>query len=382
MSSYPIKSLRILHILTLNGANGEYGGPNRVAAELSINLQSRGHEVQIFTGALAHSIPVLRSDLNESSEIVTPLLKSFPTSSLWSHRIPMRLFRQIKQVDLVHIHFARELIPITAALLCVLLKKPYVTQTHGMVKKDGRMSTRIFDFLLTRFTLNRSLKNFVLTDQERREIEPFSFRCPVVELPNGIRVPNLQVPRNVNEVPSIVFCSRLHPRKRPDWFLGLAKAAHIRGLAANFEIYGPDDGSLNQIQKMIISDPDLERVRYKGSLQPHQVTEVLRSSDLLVLPSKNEPFPMVVLEALSVGTPALIMASSGIANLIRSHCSDLVVSTDTEESLFLAFSDVFNRITKIETRDKVRELCKEIFDIDKVVDVLEKNYMELVGLKS
>ena len=382
MRSIPLKSLRILHVLTLNGANGEYGGPNRVAFELCTNLQSRGHEVQIFTGALAHSIPVLRSDLNESFEIVTPLAKSFPISSLWSRRIPIRLFRQIKQVDLVHIHFARELIPITAALLCVLLKKPYVTQTHGMVIKDERKSTRVIDFLLTRSTLNRSRTNFVLTNQERIEMEPLLFNCPMIELPNGIHVSNIQVTREINKVPTIVFCSRLHPRKRPDWFLGLAKEAHFQGLIANFKIYGPDNGELERIQKRIDYDPDLERVRYKGSLPPHQVTEVLRSCDLLVLPSENEPFPMVVLEALSVGTPALIMASSGIADLIRSHFSDLIVSTDTEASLFLAFSNVFNRITKIETRDKVRELCKQIFDLDKIVDVLEINYMELVGQKS
>jgi glycosyltransferase involved in cell wall biosynthesis len=291
------------------------------------------------------------------------------------------LFRQIKQVDLVHIHFARELIPITAALLCIFLKKPFVTQTHGMVIKDGRKSTRVFDFFLTRFALNRSRTNFVLTNQERKEMESLSFKCRVVELPNGIRVPNDQVTRNVNEVPNIVFCSRLHPRKRPDWFLGLAKAAHVAGLIANFEIYGPDNGDLKQLQERITSDPDLERVRYKGSLPPHQVTEMLRNSDLLVLPSEKEPFPMVVLEALSVGTPALIMASSGIANLIQYHCSDLVVCSDSEASLFITFSSIFNKILIIQTRDKVKNLCKELFDIDNVVNILEKNYMELVYLK-
>ena len=381
LKSIPTKSLRILHVLTLNGAHGEYGGPNRVAVELCTNLQSRGHEVQIFTGALANSIPVFRGDLNESFEIVRPLSKSFPTSSLWSLRITLKLFQQIKKVDLVHVHFARELIPITAGILCVFLKKPFVTQTHGMVIKDGRISTRAFDFLLTRFILNRSRTNFALTAQEREEMEPLSFKCRVVELPNGIRVSNDQVTRNVNEVPNIVFCSRLHPRKRPDWFLGLAKAAHVAGLIANFEIYGPDNGDLNQMQKRITSDPDLQRVRYKGSLPPHQVTEMLRKSDLLVLPSEKEPFPMVVLEALSVGTPALIMESSGIANLIQSHCSDLVVSSDSEASLFIAFSSIFNKILITQTRDKVKNLCKELFDIDNVVNILEKNYKELVYLK-
>jgi glycosyltransferase involved in cell wall biosynthesis len=90
---------------------------------------------------------------------------------------------------------------------------------------------------------------------------------------------------------------------------------------------------------------------------------------------------MVVLEALSVGTPALIMASSGIANLIQYHCSDLVVSSDSEASLFITFSSIFNKILMTQTRDKVKNLCKELFDIDNVVNILEKNYMELVYLK-
>jgi glycosyltransferase involved in cell wall biosynthesis len=381
MKPIPIQPLRILHVLTLSGAHGEYGGPNRVAFEMCTNLQSRGHEVHIFTGALADSIPALRSHLDESFEIVRPLVKSFPIASLWSHRIPGRLFRLIKQVDLVHIHFARELIPVMTALLCIFLRKPFVTQTHGMVIIDGRKSTIIFDFLLTRFALNHSGTNFVLTDQERKEIEPLAFKCPMAQLPNGISVPPIHITRKVNEIPRIVFCSRLHPRKRPDWFLGLAKAAHTRGLIASFEIYGPDNGSLFQIQKDIASDAHLKRLEYKGSLRPQQVSEVLENCDLLVLPSENEPFPMIVLEALSVGTPVLIMPSSGIADLIASHRSDFVVSDDSEASLHIAFADLFNRIADTEIRRSVRNLCKELFDISKVVDDLEVSYEELVCRK-
>jgi glycosyltransferase involved in cell wall biosynthesis len=380
MEPIPRQPLSILHVLTLNGAHGEYGGPNRVATELCKNLQLRGHEVRIFTGALKQSIPILRSDLKESFVIVRPLAKSFPISSLWSRKIPVSLFRQIKQVDLVHIHFARELIPITAALLCIVIKKPFVTQTHGMVIQDDRKSTKIFDFLFTRFTLNRSRTNFVLSDQEHKEIQPLSFKCQVNELPNGIAVQNLQLTRSVNQVPRIVFCSRLHSRKRPDWFLSLAKAAHNRHLVANFELYGPDNGELGQIQEQISSDPELVRVEYKGPLAPSQVFEVLSGIDLLVLPSENEPFPMIALEALSVGAPVLIMPSCGISSIFSDEFKVFVVCEETIESLVQSFVEIFENDFFRNDREKIMDFCRKHFDLDATVEKLEYVYMKVTSI--
>ena len=107
IDSQPIS---ILHVLTLNGRNGEYGGPVRVARELCTELNSRGHATHIFSGALKGSEPVPKPGLLESFILVKPISRKLAVSSLWSWKIIKPLIKLINGSDVVHIHFARDLI--------------------------------------------------------------------------------------------------------------------------------------------------------------------------------------------------------------------------------------------------------------------------------
>ena len=376
-----IDSLRILHVLTLNGASGEYGGPNRVASELCMNLKKRGHRVQIFTGVLSDSIPSLNQELEESFEFVKPLSKRFPVSSLWSKSLPKKISRLVNEVDLVHIHFARDFIPVLTALICILKKRPFVTQTHGMVIQDKRFLTIVFDLMFTRIALNRSAMNFVLSGQELSDMNSFHFKSQMKLLPNGIEISEETHARLENKMPKIVFCSRLQARKRPDRFINLARYSAQNGLSANFLIFGPDGGELASLEDEINSDPYLSALKYKGALPPSDVLEMLRGADLLVLPSEKEPFPMIVLEALSVGTPVLIMPSCGLAPLLKVNYPRMVVGEENDAALILAFTSVYNRTLTTQDRDAIRNFCKDTFSIEKVADALDFNYRAILGQK-
>ena len=79
--------LMVLHVLTLNGRNGEYGGPVRVARELCTELNSRRHNTHIFSGALAGSEPMSKPGLVESYALVKPITRKLALSSLWSWKL-------------------------------------------------------------------------------------------------------------------------------------------------------------------------------------------------------------------------------------------------------------------------------------------------------
>jgi len=373
------ESLCILHVLTLNGASGEYGGPNRVASELCKNLKQRGHRVQIFTGVQSNSVPAVNQDLEESYELVKPLSKYFPVSSLWSKKLHNRIRRLVDEVDLVHIHFARDIIPVLTAFICIMKRKPFVTQTHGMVIQDKRLLTKIFDLLFTRIALNKSAINFVLSEQELSDLKSFHLKTRMELLPNGIDVLEESSKQLKDKTPNIVFCSRLHARKRVDRFINLARYSAQNDLKANFIIFGPDGGELDAIETEIKSDQYLSALKYKGALPPSDVREILMGCDLLVLPSENEPFPMIVLEALSVGTPVLIMPSCGLAPLLKVDYPDMVIGEDNDAALITAFRSVYNKGTSLETRGEIRNFCRDTFSIDKVTSILEFNYRSVMS---
>jgi len=373
------ESLCILHVLTLNGASGEYGGPNRVASELCKNLKQRGHRVQIFTGVQSNSVPAVNQDLEESYELVKPLSKYFPVSSLWSKKLPKRISRLVNEVDLVHIHFARDMIPVLTAFICIMKRKPFVTQTHGMVIQDKRLLTKVFDLMFTRIALKKSAINFVLSEQELTDVKSLHLKTRMELLPNGIEVSEETYKRLENKIPRIVFCSRLQARKRVDRFVNLARYSAQNDLLANFVIFGPDGGELSSIESEIKSDRYLSALKYKGALPPSDVREMLGESDLLVLPSENEPFPMIVLEALSVGTPVLIMPSCGLASLLKVDYPNMVAFEDNDAALLTAFKSVYDKRTSVESRKEIRNFCRDTFSIDKVTSILEFCYRSVAS---
>jgi glycosyltransferase involved in cell wall biosynthesis len=374
------RPLKVLHVLTLAGSGGLYGGPSRVARELCSELQNRGHEAEIFSGAILGHFPSNSEVVKESFIRVRSLSKKFSISSLWSFGIPSAIYAKVKRSDLVHIHFARELIPLCAALICLGTRTPFVTQTHGMLLTDNRLLVRILDLVITKRIIKHSKINLVLSKRELSDISLLNFSTTMQILANGIKVSRKTFEVENRDVKEIVFCSRIHSRKRVDLFLSLAKFANEKNMRLNFSIYGPDHGELSKTLNLIASE-NILNINYRGSLQPELVPEMLATADLLVLPSENEPFPMIVLESLSVGTPVLIMPSCGIASLIASHFPKMVALGDDEESLRESFLRLIVDIPLNNNQQQLQDFCKSHFDISQIVNELEAIYTGVIGCR-
>ncbi len=368
--------LRILHVLTLNGRNGEYGGPVRVARELCQELNSRGHKTHIFSGALLGSEPASNSELSESYIHVKPITKKLKVSSLWSWKLISPLKKLISNSDVVHIHFARDLVPFLAAFLSIILRKPFNTQTHGMIISDGRMSTRITDVFLTRPLMNKSRLNLVLTDTEAAAVEKIRIKSPSKKLPNGLAVRIADAEQH-DTVKRVVFCSRLERRKGVDKFINLAET--FKNSEIDFEIYGPDGGELEFV-KSEIEKRDLSNVlEYRGSLPSNEVQGMLKKVDLLVLPSKDEPFPMIVLESLAVGTQVLVMPSCGFARELGDFEAAFVAESEDQDGLRNSFQRYVNSDFEIKSRESLRNFCDQKFGISAVADQLVCYYKMVVS---
>jgi glycosyltransferase involved in cell wall biosynthesis len=368
--------LNILHVLTLNGRNGEYGGPVRVARELCTELNSRGHVTHIFSGALRDSEPNPKYGLAESFVLVKPILKKLPVSTLWSWALLSPLAKQIKKADIVHIHFARDLVPFLAAFLSILNRKPFVTQTHGMIISDGRASTRLTDLFFTRRLINKSRVNLVLSDTELSAVLALGIKSTCKVLPNGIAV-SVNLKERNRPTNRIAFCSRLEKRKGVGKFIELADSFRDTGI--KFEIYGPDGGELQFLQSEVKSRNLSSILEYKGSLQADEVQRVLAEIDILVLPSKDEPFPMVILEAMAVGTRVLVMPSCSFADKLKRFESSFVADT---EDLF-GLIDSINLQKSSDYRNKshteILQFCAAEFGIQSVVNQLLDEYIKALS---
>jgi glycosyltransferase involved in cell wall biosynthesis len=363
--------LKILHVLTLNGPNGEYGGPVRVARELCSELNRRGHQTHIISGAHKDAEPVAVKGLEESFVHVKPLSKKLPVSSLWSWKLLRRLSQEIRKTDLVHIHFARDLIPFFTAFISILSRKPFVTQTHGMIISDGRLSTKITDQFFTRPLMNRSKANLVLTMKELEATKLLKAKVQSVVLPNGISIETSSFERAKSDR-RIIFCARLEKRKGVDKFIRLAKDFEATNL--KFEIYGPDGGQLDLVLEAVQQAGPSGGLQYNGAIKSNHVQDLLRNANLLILPSKDEPFPMVILEALAVGIPVLVMPSCGFAEILRNFNPNFVSIAETYSGLKATFESLLRNNFSENSPSEITLFCREYFGIKRVVDLLESNY--------
>jgi glycosyltransferase involved in cell wall biosynthesis len=366
--------LKVLHVLTLNGRNGEYGGPVRVARELCTELNRRRNNTHIFSGALEGSEPRPKLGIAESYTLVRPITRKLALSSLWSWKLIKPLYQLIKKSDIVHIHFARDLISFLAAFLSTVQRKPFVAHTHGMIS-DQRFSTRIIDLILTKPLINQSRTILVSTEIELKAVERLGLKSPVKVLPNGIAA---ELPTGKMNLANkrVAFCSRLDERKGVGKFIELADA--YRNSESKFEIYGPDGGELELVRRELEIRNLPENVYYKGALQPEDVQKLLREIDLLVLPSRDDTFPMVILEALAVGTPVLVMPSCGFADTLKTFEPNYVASSEDLSGLFHSFKKQYESNYSNKSKQEIIDFCNQVFGISTVTDKLLITYKEAI----
>ena len=124
----------------------------------------------------------------------------------------------------------------------------------------------------------------------------------------------------------LVYLGRLVPYKGPDMALEAAKPLLERG-DVTLDIWG--DGPLKpDLEKMAAGLPG---VRLGGWIEHAKVQDILADADLLVFPSIREFGGGVALEAMAVGTPAMVVDYGGPAELVTRETGWLIPLGEREQ---------------------------------------------------
>jgi glycosyltransferase involved in cell wall biosynthesis len=372
--------VKVLHILTMIEKNGEYGGPVTVARTLQAASRKSRYSLKLIGGTRETILFGGNQDWVEGKIRVRAISKRKRVSSLISLRIIKELWNDIGNSQLVHLHFARDLIQLIAAVICILKQKPYFIQTHGMIRKKNSVYVDWFDFALIVPILKKATNCFALSENEAQELLKI---CPQIQLSilrNGVNFENhLDHYPKVTSVVEIVFCSRLHSTKGIKQFCELAKKFEGDSRYV-FRIYGPDGGELNWVENFILVNSATD-LRYMGSLKASEVLEMLKRVDLLVLPSNYDPYPMIVLEALSVGTPVLINSVCGQSEEIRRNNNHFIYDGADGESLIEAFNSLGPSKINSSYRNSLNKKYEKIFGINQVWEIVMEYYDNTINGK-
>lgn len=371
--------MRVVHVVTLVSDDGAYGGPTSVAAGQLEECAARGHEVTLVAlwrgGSRA---PARIGSVPLRTRPARPLLPGRFTGLM--HPLLVRdLWQALGRADVVHLHAGRDLVSLTALAVAVLRRKRFLAQTHGMVEPRHGAVVRLFDRLYVPL-LRRARGCLVLTERERLALAEVvgPDGPPLLVLPNGARPRAGAGDREPGpRPPEVLFLARLHPRKRPDAFVEMAALVHRRLPGARFSLFGPDEGALPAVRRLIAARGLADVVAYGGALPYDEALRAQSRAAVYVLPSVDEPFPMSVIEALNAGTPVVCTDTCGMAPELARRGAAVV--TDGSPA---ALADAVCRVLSDEDARRSlvtegRRAVAEVFSIHAVADRLEGFYRHL-----
>ncbi|HID42492.1 MAG TPA: glycosyltransferase family 1 protein [Archaeoglobaceae archaeon] len=201
--------------------------------------------------------------------------------------------------------------------------------------------------------------------------------------PNGIHPEKFYMEVDAGEVkkdygihplaPVIFFMGRIVHQKGPDLLLDAAPNILRNHWDAKFVFAGDGDMRPYLMEKASSFNG---MVNYLGYLPDREFVRLLNASDLVVIPSRNEPFGLVLLEAWSAKKCVVASNVGGLSENIDNFENGVKVYT-TPESIAWGVEYVMDSGCMEKMGRKGREKVEKIFKWENVAEQMVETYTEL-----
>jgi glycosyltransferase involved in cell wall biosynthesis len=323
-----------MHILQVSSPLQLGGGETHVL-ELTEALRRLGHQVVVLGRRGSAVKPQIEFAFRNSLDIGT----------LFSLR---RLLKK-DRFDVVHTHVARDYPLVTAAALGLPVKV---------------VLTRHLLYPIKRHFLYRRVDGWIApTTQILKSLERLRPRASAV-IPNWVDLDKFPFkPHPPHQPRTLGLLGQISPHK------GHADAIQaLRLLRADYRLLIAGKGDEDYVARLREDCTGLP-VTFTGFVS---LPEFFETIDVLLVPSWEEPFGIVLLEAMASGIPVIATAAGGPLDIIRSEVDGMLVPPKNAGALADAVRSIDGRREQLAEAARVR--VKADFDIRKVVPQIEEFY--------
>jgi len=328
--------MKILHIVPSYKPAYGYGGTIESVARLCEGLAEQGNEIKVFTttanGKYELDVAV-NVEHNVDGVNVIYFERIFKDHIHISPMLWRRLYQECKNYDVVHIHSWWNILVLASAFICKLKRVKTVLSPHGMLS-DYIMqhSNKVLKRFIHVFG-GRSLIKYTIfhatSDAEFVECKQLVPKWKGFTLPNLIWLPQLHIAKPANKVFTIIFLSRIHPKKGVELLMEAISCLDNKPL---LQIAGTGENEYIEELKEKAKALGIDKnVQWRGWLNREEKFTALMEADLFALTSYNENFANVVMEALHVGTPVLISDKVGLYRFVQEHHVGWICKTDVKD---------------------------------------------------
>jgi D-inositol-3-phosphate glycosyltransferase len=337
---------------------GDAGGMNVYIVEVSRRLAARGIAVDVFTRATSSDLPPV---VEMSPGVLVRHVTAGPFEGLGKEELPGQLcaftaavLREEAQhepghYDVVHSHYW--LSGQVGWLARDRWSVPLIHSAHTLAKvKNAALAAgdrpepraRVIGEEQVVAEADRLIAN---TEDEARQLVEHYGADPrrTLVVPPGVDLDRFRpgdrtAARRALGLPAdavvLLFVGRIQPLKAPDLLLATAARMLADDPALrdrlHVQVVGAPSGSgldaPRQLQEMADRLGIADLVHFLPPQPPDRLAEHYRAADVAVVPSHNESFGLVALEAQACGTPVVAAAVGGLRTAVRDGISGVLVA--------------------------------------------------------
>lgn len=331
--------MRILHFIP--SLHTSVGGPARAVIDLCSALALHGHEVTILTSNAGQAPPAWRTAGDKIPRLAVLPRTRLPACTYVG--AALQTFRSmVMKHDVVHVHGVWEFANVQISRAASSLRKPYIVSPRGMLdswsvaqkawKKQAYLAACGRSWLAGAATIH------LTADAELDQSSRWFPRAIGTVIPNLLDLGpyrslpcaeaiRQQLSRTLGDRPRLLFLSRIHEKKGLDILIRACGLLKRQGHATSLVVAGDGEPQYVAQLKSLASSENLgaEDIAFLGMITGPDKLALYQACDLFVMPTQQENFGFVFVEALSCGLPIVTTASVDLWREFKSSGAAVIV---------------------------------------------------------
>lgn len=309
------------------------GGVELATYYIAEHLQARGNEVHVIT---SRDKGMPREDVYKG---VTVHRLYWPRLGVlgWV-LLQLNMFFAVRRVDPELIHIQSFSLSLCGLLIRRVSNKPYIVAGHGSDVYRPPVKGPIFLASLREKVRSNCIKNAsavtAVTEHMKNRIQD-DYATESIVVPNGIELgifdsaPTKEEARErlqLEREASVIICiGNLRAVKGTAYLIRAINLIQQKESSIRLLIVGKGEEEV-KLRALAEKTGVKERVIFMGSIPHHAVPQYLAASDVFVLPSLSEGFPLVSLEAMAAALPIVATKVGGIPSVVKEGVNGFLVN--------------------------------------------------------
>jgi glycosyltransferase involved in cell wall biosynthesis len=389
--------MNILHYV--ESTDSRMGGVPRFVLDSSRVMAAQGHECTILTLNTTDTPKAWLETDGESRPSKLPSVLKLSRPSLLGKLFGPAQLREVRKhlrnADVVHLHCVWSTTTLQIAAAARQMGVPYIVSLHGMLDDwcmaQRSAKKRVFMSLGAKTLLERAAR---VHSTAQAELDQSAKWFPkgeaaivpyLMDLEPYRHLPSKDLAREAFPVltdgePNILFLSRIHYKKGCEHLIRAMAKLAAKGVPGKLILAGAGDDEYLTALKSLARELNIEKkVQFVGQVTGDTKFSLYRNADAFVLPTSQENFGLVLIEAMACGTPIITTKGVDIWRDVQSSGAATIVDQDADalaSSIETLFSD---KAALAHQRELARPWALDTYSEHRLISQYESLYRTCAG---